>query len=679
MKGTTALEYLITYGIAIIIISVTLTALWLLGVFGGTSSLGNLCIASSGFSCMTPVLYSSGKLTVSINTDGNPITINQVACTRNSTTPQTMSAEVVGLTPASSTNVTFYCPLGASNTIGSSFSGYLWINYSSGSQSGIFQQLGSVNAKVSGLGAAYTTSTFYLFDTLNNTQSVATPAPFDQLISFDPLSYSQYEANNLGNIRFYSGSGELYSWCESGCTSSSTSAVFWINLPSGIQANGKAVVTVAFTPSNTNYDDAYAGEAPQLMVPYGLYDEGANVFTTYQNFKGTSCPSGWTCHGVTISNGVTITNSGNYVEDGTPPTATGYAFDYYDKWNSISASDTGIGPTTNNGLQAGFDDCQCGPTGDDPGGFEAYHSSGGANPYFFGVINTIVAHTTGSWGIESALFTPSNGIIMQLNYGTRVYFSGLRTTPYPVVELGEPGDSISIQWVRVRPSPPNGVMPGVTTSTRAPAPVYVNITVSNGQGKATPASFQQLISFNPSNYKVYESAGLGNIRFYEGSTKLYGLVRIRMQLNGEQCGILGRIAKRHRCIQQRHSRICPSSQTQQSTDDVYAGEAPQLSSTYAQFDNGNKIFTWYQRWGGLSSMPSGWSGSLTSNTFNANNAIFTTTGDGSDYSKRAGRPHQLPNGLRLLWLSERCYTDRGRRWLIYHFYRMQRRLEQLGA
>ena len=42
-------------------------------------------------------------------------------------------------------------------------------------------------------------------------------------------------------------------------------------------------------------------------------------------------------------------------------------------------------------------------------------------------------------------------------------------------------------------------------------------------------------------------------------------------------------------------------------DGVYWGEAPQLSSTYGQYDNGASVFPYYQRWGSLSGLPSGWS------------------------------------------------------------------------
>jgi len=48
------------------------------------------------------------------------------------------------------------------------------------------------------------------------------------------------------------------------------------------------------------------------------------------------------------------------------------------------------------------------------------------------------------------------------------------------------------------------------------------------------------------------------------------------------------------------------------------GEAPELSPTYAEYDNANDIFPYYQRWGNLSALPSGWT-ALTGTTITYNN------------------------------------------------------------
>ncbi len=66
---------------------------------------------------------------------------------------------------------------------------------------------------------------------------------------------------------------------------------------------------------------------------------------------------------------------------------------------------------------------------------------------------------------------------------------------------------------------------------------------------------------------------------------------------------------------------------------VNTGEAPQLSPTYGQYDDGANVFNYYQRWGGLSSLPSGWVefGADYSLTYGATYLTITTTDTGSTY------------------------------------------------
>ena len=65
------------------------------------------------------------------------------------------------------------------------------------------------------------------------------------MINFNPQTYNAYETNDLGNIRFYQGSQNLYSWCESGCNDIvSTNAVFWVKVPSFTTAGTKLPITL---------------------------------------------------------------------------------------------------------------------------------------------------------------------------------------------------------------------------------------------------------------------------------------------------------------------------------------------------------------------------------------------------------------------------------------------------
>ncbi|MDE1860497.1 MAG: hypothetical protein KGH72_02150 [Candidatus Micrarchaeota archaeon] len=60
-----AMEYLMTYGWAILIIAVVMVALFSLGVLGGGSPLGTTCLAKSGYVCSQPLFSSvTGNLLV---------------------------------------------------------------------------------------------------------------------------------------------------------------------------------------------------------------------------------------------------------------------------------------------------------------------------------------------------------------------------------------------------------------------------------------------------------------------------------------------------------------------------------------------------------------------------------------------------------------------------------------
>ncbi len=57
-KAQSAMEYLMTYGWAILIIAIVLAALFSLGVFSSSSFTGTVCVASSGFLCSNPILHA---------------------------------------------------------------------------------------------------------------------------------------------------------------------------------------------------------------------------------------------------------------------------------------------------------------------------------------------------------------------------------------------------------------------------------------------------------------------------------------------------------------------------------------------------------------------------------------------------------------------------------------------
>jgi hypothetical protein len=170
-KAQSAMEYLMTYGWAILIIAVVLGALFSLGVFGGGSLVGTACVASPGYLCSSPTLGSNGELaftfgqntgstiynvqmacvattnSVGLPSNGaawSPIATNGLAVTMSG--PNTANAlggsggfvsgqeqAVTGLPCYGTTGIAIGSALNpalsATATIGTSFSGYLFLNY----------------------------------------------------------------------------------------------------------------------------------------------------------------------------------------------------------------------------------------------------------------------------------------------------------------------------------------------------------------------------------------------------------------------------------------------------------------------------------------------------------------------------------------------------------------------
>jgi hypothetical protein len=340
----------------------------------------------------------------------------------------------------------------------------------------VSQEVVTIKIPVSA-GSPCGSATCYVLLTASNANSVAsTGGSFQQMVTINPSLYIAYESNDLGNIRFYSSNApassanELYSWCESGCNYSSGSAVFWVVLPTGISASSTAVINMTFNTVGTEYDGVYAGEAPQLSSSYGQYDNGQNVFLVYQNFAGSSAPSGWTlsnplpCGPSTISfnngvNEIATSCNGEHLDG---PTTTG-TLDMYTEWiSAINGYGTGadfMGYTGLGALVGGF-------AAQSTNNIQAVASteSGGSQAW------TGLFQPQSQWSVETTSFIGSGAFMIdafQLNYGAVSYTNvGPSTggTNFPITVDNYHGRvTANIQWIRVRVTPPGDVMPTVAT------------------------------------------------------------------------------------------------------------------------------------------------------------------------------------------------------------------------
>ena len=162
-KAQSAMEYLMTYGWAILIIAVALAILYQLGIFGGSSALvGTSCLAATGYLCGAPQLNTTGNLIVQFGQVGQTITLTGIACTGNAVPPSSLqNVAQTQLATGQTIPLVFNCPLN-SNVIGSKFTGYLWVQYNSQAQNGNIGKVGAITAVASTahpVSATTTTST----------------------------------------------------------------------------------------------------------------------------------------------------------------------------------------------------------------------------------------------------------------------------------------------------------------------------------------------------------------------------------------------------------------------------------------------------------------------------------------------------------------------------------------
>ncbi|MEM3426606.1 MAG: hypothetical protein QXI42_12520, partial [Thermoproteota archaeon] len=134
---------------------------------------------------------------------------------------------------------------------------------------------------------------------------------------------------------------------------------------------------------------------------------------------------------------------------------------------------------------------------------------------------------------------------------------------------------------------------------------YVQLNLSTSWSSVHSTYIQQMVNITEStysNYLVYNNNFASFEYFYSNGTvipswiesntsgKIITWVKIK---NTTTSFYLGFASKSTNLL----SSSCTSG----------IGEAPQLSSTYAEYDTGPCVFPYYQRWGGLSALPSSWS------------------------------------------------------------------------
>lgn len=482
-KGQSAIEFVSTYGFVFIIIALAITVVFILGSAAPNIARPAQCTLSGGFTCSYAVYsVNSGSAGSSvlmvIATDTVPGVVN--VSSFNAIVGSLQSTSGICIPGVATSGQNIYCVASFNGVLtqGTYYSGTFNItanycpqratqiyNYTCPSNSN-FTYAGSLQAQAQNL-SLLGGGGFFVIANVLNTANQPIPAQSDLQIQFAPNTYNAYSRTNLGNLRFYDGAKELYSWCEANCTNSSTgNALFWVRSYRPIPANnGLVQLQLYFLPSSIQYDGQFAGQSPTLSSKYAQYDNGWSVFPSYQNFAGTTAPNGWNCTSMTINNGATTNGpSASYCLS---PTTYGLnanqTLDAYGVIQTTSANGVqgvgyidginSIGPYVIWGFSAKYSTKSIPATRQTCGGCTNFDTAN-------------AVQLSGS-NIYSVYWPSSSTAYMSYNYGTKTPETLYIPTNQTWFGIGgaSSGSALGpIYWIRIRSYPPNGVQPALTYS-----------------------------------------------------------------------------------------------------------------------------------------------------------------------------------------------------------------------
>jgi hypothetical protein len=495
-RSQSALEYMMTYGWAILIIVIVAVILYSMGIFNPSSS---ITFTSSGFAPFTVssslcnnLGYKIAVIAGPIPNNANSLTISKVYLTSatgaNTTTASYTLTNLVTL--KSGQSATILIPNVACNAANVHYSISANIQYSYTVPT-LGLQTVNTTGTVAGTSIAGKPSVLTAYEpvTVTNSQSSSTPSPFQQMINFTSLDsgWTSISTSNFGqNVEFFYYNGTVIpSWLES---YTSSYAIWWLKI-AAIPAGSSETVYVGFAPSTTNlFNTVNDGEAPQIpcgSTPtsscsnYAEYDDGAKVFPYYNDFAGTALKNflitGYSGYTISVNNGLYIQGGSSNLYGIYLPSTYNFTknsiFSFYITGVSMASGDYWIG--------AGIASSQS-------SGGTAYIREGGLGqdwgygiPTFGSGVeygNTLVSTSTSSITVGDVLglnsiydinltyletVNPTGKALWELPGGTNE-----KLEPPFYWEIGgwndAAGDELNVSYTYIRNSPPSEVMPSVS-------------------------------------------------------------------------------------------------------------------------------------------------------------------------------------------------------------------------
>ena len=330
-------------------------------------------------------------------------------------------------------------------------------------------------------------NTTVLFNIPNITVHITTQDPnasltFQQMIHLNRTKFTFINSAFQNIAFFYNNGTPIYAWLES--INSYGNATIWLKLNGSINRTVNVKV-YGPTANEMNSKDHY-GEAPQLSATYGQYDNGAKVFSFYENFAGAILPSGWSASdssGISVNNGVQINNGAVYTKSAVFPSLNNVE-EIYVKYTALNElQDSGLiqsNTQTPQGANGGSNAEILWITNYGSNGLYAYSDNGTSPSYNLqnGVYSGFIPSLNQFYVLGTFV---SNSIVgEQINYQNILTAQGTYSTNQYIILGYFPGgdggstaiNPIFVQWVRVRAYPPGGVMPSSSSLSNF-GPIYI--------------------------------------------------------------------------------------------------------------------------------------------------------------------------------------------------------------
>ncbi|MCL5430440.1 MAG: hypothetical protein M1504_03100 [Candidatus Marsarchaeota archaeon] len=307
------------------------------------------------------------------------------------------------------------------------------------------------------------------------------------MLSVDTSPYGANTFSDLSNACFSTGpngsGSELQAWVES---ISGTTATVWVELTSSIPASGTQNIYMNLMAANDISSSGPIGEAPTLSATYGEYDNGASVFSFYDNFAGSSLSSLWSFvqtggyGSYVVNNGITLSSSSGsgWVGPGILSTSTFNPASSVEDIHATGISGSGdfaedwIYPAPTNSC-AGANGLDCSVPGGTTEGYAMMYRIWTGTWAFQGygpggVDNQNEQGCSGATPPTSLEWNPSLATVEEglQNYNGCLSGPSAADAPmqnsYVFVVVQYDPTSVTVQWVRVRAMPPGGMMPSPT-------------------------------------------------------------------------------------------------------------------------------------------------------------------------------------------------------------------------